>query len=219
MKHAPTNPRRRLCGPAAVALVAFLGASGIAHARAKLIDLHLAILGGGMTGDGTAKVPPDFFHQTRGPGLGAELGLRLVIIDLSIRFLQMLGSDGRQGTLTSIMLGPMVEIPVKGGGKDAFGNSRPPQVVVRPGLVAGVGFGTPAPVSPPLSADQISGKGLMVLGRFAVERMFGPIFGLGAEVQGGYHYFLGASGLATGNDRSSGWQLAGFGTLAFHFGI
>jgi len=90
--------------------------------------------------------------------------------------------------------------------------------VVRPGLGAGLGFGTPAPVNPPLSADQISAKGLLVMGRFAVERMFGPIIGIGAEIDGGYHYLLGGTAVVNSRDHSSGWQLAGFGTLAFHLG-
>ena len=213
--------RRRDIRVAIAALVAFCALAatgGSAHARGKLIDLHAAILGGGMLGGGSGKPAPDFFHLTQGPGFGAEVGLRLLVVDLSIRFVQMLGSHGRQGTLSSIMLGPMVEIPVVDGGQDVQGKPRPPLVVLRPGLSVGFGFGTPAPVNPPLSADQISAKGIMVLGRFAVERMFGPVVGVGAEIQGGYHYFLGKSGVANGNDHSSGWQLAGFGTLSFHFG-
>jgi hypothetical protein len=38
-------------------------------------------------------------------------------------------------------------------------------------------------------------------------------------MEGGYHYLLGASGAANGNDYSSGWQLGGFATLAFHLGL
>lgn len=205
-----------LAGVALLMVGALGGAAGRAHAQGKLFDLHGAILAGGMVGRGSDSAIPDFFHQTQGPGFGAEVGVRLLVVDLSIRLVQMVGSHGRQGTLSSIMLGPMVEIPVKGGGTDASGRARSPKVVVRPGLGIGLGFGTPAPVMPPLSAAQISAKGLLVMGRFAVERMFGPIVGVGAEIDGGYHYLTG--GVLNGHDNSSGWQMAGFGTLAFHFG-
>jgi hypothetical protein len=104
-----------------------------------------------------------------------------------------------------------VEIPVKAG-------SGGPAVVVRPGLAVGFGFGTLGPVDPPLDAAQISAKGLLVNGRFAVERMFGPVLGLGAEVQGGYHYFFGGV-INEANTHSEGWQLVGLGTVSAHFGI
>ena len=216
-----TGPRRRgrlLALPLvlAVASGAIVLGSAPAHATgnnpAKLIDLHAAAVVGGMIGRGSRSTTPDFFEQSQGPGFGVDVGLRLLVVDLSIRFLQMVGSNGREGTLSSVMLGPSVEIPVKGG--------RHGGVLIRPGLAVGFGFGTPAPVSPPLNNEQISDKGLMVVGRFAVERMIGPVFGIGAEVQGGYHYFFGASGVV--NDQqthSEGWQVAGFGTVAVHFGI
>jgi hypothetical protein len=190
-----------------------------ARAQGKLVDLHGAILAGAMTGRGTDSGTPDLFHQTQGASFGAEVGARLLIVDLSVRFLQMVNTDGYQGTMLTALFGPSVEIPVKAGGVDAQGKKRPPLVVVRPGLAAGICFGTLVPVKPPLTNDQLAGKGLLFVGRFAIERMFGPILGLGAEVDGGYHYLLGASGLANGQDHSGGWQVAGFGTLAVHFGI
>jgi len=123
------------------------------HARAedgRFIDLHAAVLAGGLTGGGSAGTA-DFFHQISGPGVGAEVGLRLLILDLSFRFLQTFDSDGRGGTISYIpMLGPTIEIPVAR------------HMVLRPSLAAGFGFGTPGPAHAPLSADQISAKGLLV---------------------------------------------------------
>jgi hypothetical protein len=187
-----------------------------ARAQAKLFDVHGAILAGGMTGRGAAT---DLFQQTEGAAFAAELGVRVLVMDFSMRFQQMVNSGGSGGTLLSAMLGPSLEIPVKRGGRDAQGKQKPPEVVIRPGLAAGLVFGTLLPVKAPLSNDQLAGKGLLTMARFGVERMFGPILGVGAEVEGGYHYLLGASGAANGNDYSSGWQLGGFATLAFHLGL
>ena len=45
------------------------------------------------------------------------------------------------------------------------------------------------------------------------------LFDVGGEVEGGYHYLVGASGVVNGKDHSSGWQMGVFGTVAFHLGI
>ena len=189
----------------------------LAQEHAKLVDLYGSVLMGGTVGRGTDGGTPDFFHQSQGGAAGVNVGVRLIFLDLSIRFLQMFDGAGRAGTLSTVMLGPALEIPVVGGGKDVHGRVRPVQVVVRPGLAAGFGFGTDAPVKPPLTNDQLAAKGLLLMGRFGIERLFGPVLGIGAEVQGGYHYLFGASGLTS--DHSEGWQLAGFANVSLHLGI
>jgi len=192
-------------------MLAFTGSG--AHAEARFVDLHGSVLLGGMTGRGSKSQVPDMFHQTEGLGLGAELGVRLLVLDLSLRFQQMFDTGGTGGTLLSALFGPSVAIPIRrlDGGL--------PKFVLHPSLVGGVVFGTGAPVSPPLNNDQLAGKGLLVMGRFGAERMFGPILGVGAEVEAGYHYLLGASGAVNGTDRSQGWQLGLFATASFHLGI
>jgi len=181
-----------------------------ARADGRFIDLHAGVLAGGLTGGGSAGAA-DFFHQISGPGLGAEVGLRLLILDLSFRFMQTFDSGGRGGTISYIpMLGPSIEIPVAR------------HLVLRPSVAAGFGFGTPGPAHAPLSADQISAKGLLVVGKLGVERFFGPVFGLALQAEGGYHYFVGGSGLINGtaaSDHSSGWQMGLFGSAVVHLGI
>lgn len=213
--------RRRhtpVLGAAAVALLVGLAATP-AFARGKLIDLHGSVLAGGMTGRGSDSTTPDLFHQTEGAGFGLELGARLLVLDFSMRFLQMVNTGGSGGTMLTALLGPSIEIPITGGGIDSNGKQRPPELVIRPGVAGGLCFGTLGPVDPPLTNDQLAGKGLLLMGRFAVERMFGPILGVGAELQGGYHYLVGASGVANGKDTSSGWQVGLFGTVSFHLGV
>jgi len=194
-----------------------------AHADGRIVDLHGAVVAGGMTGWGNgATGSPDFFREAQGPGFGAELGVRLLVLDLSVRFLQMVGSNGREGTLSTVMFGPTLEIPIEGGRVDTAGHRRPAKTVLRPSLAAGVGFGTPAPVNPPLSADQISGKGFLTTARFGIERFFGPVFGLEAHAEAGYHYFLGGQGLINGSrvdDHSSGGHVGLFAGAVLHLGI
>ena len=212
----PPPARSRTChlvkGGLAAALALLL--TGLASPRAAwadgtFIDVHGGILAGGLTGGGSAGTA-DFFHQIAGPGVGAEVGVRLLIMDLSFRFMQTFDSDGRGGTISYIpMLGPTFEIHLAR------------RLVLRPGLAAGFGFGTPGPAHAPLSADQISAKGLLVMGRLGVERFFGPVFGLAVQAEGGYHYFISGSGLVNGasSDHSSGWQLGLFGSAVVHLGI
>jgi hypothetical protein len=215
----------RSLGVAALVLAAgsLAFAPSVAHADGRIIDLHGGLVAGGMTGWGNGGAgSPDFFHQVQDPGLGLELGLRVLVLELSIRFVQMFGAEGRGGTLSTVMFGPTLEIPLLGGGTDADGHRRLPKLVLRPGLAAGVGLGTPAPVNPPLSADQISGKGFLGMARCGVEWFFGPVFGLEAHVEGGYHYFIGGEGLVNGADmkgHSSGGQIALFGSAVVHLGL
>ncbi|MEP6653837.1 MAG: hypothetical protein ABJA82_10780 [Myxococcales bacterium] len=203
----------------ATVLALIAGLNSHAHARGKLVDLHGAVLAGGMTGRGSDSATPDLFHQTEGAGMGLELGARLLVLDFSLRFMQTINTHGAGGTVLSALFGPSLEIPLIGGGQDSSGNELPPELVIRPAVAAGLCFGTLVPVDPPLTNDQLAGKGLLVVGRFAVERMFGQILGVGGEVQAGYHYLVGASGLVNGQDHSSGWQMGIFGTLAFHLGV
>lgn len=216
----PRPPRRGRGLALALGLVVLaVGVSRPSEARAKLVDLHGAVLAGGMTGRGNDPGIVDLFEQNEGAGFGLELGARLLVLDFSMRFMQTVNTGGTGGTVLTALLGPSVEIPVMGGGQDADGTQRSPVLVIRPGLAGGLCFGTSGPVDPPLTNDQLAGKGLLAVGRFAVERMFGPILGVGGEVQGGYHYLVGASNTVNGKDNSSGWQMGVFGTLAFHLGI
>ena len=131
-----------------------LTVAGDAHAQGHIIDLRGELLMSVTTGRGTDKAAPDFFHQTQGLGFGVELGVRLLVLDFSVRFVQMVGTDGRAGTLTLLpMFGPSLEIPLQGGGTDLLGKRRPPKLVLRPALAAGFGFGTPSPGEAPVAAS------------------------------------------------------------------
>lgn len=207
---------RRWLAAAAVVTAVGLGAS---RAEAKLLDLHAGLLAGGMTGGGSATPTPDVFGQIQGGSFGTELGVRLLVLDLSLRFVQMAGVKGHHGTLLTFMFGPSVEIPIIGGGVDMLGRPRPPKVVIRPGIAVAAGFATLQPVSLPISNDQLAAKGALVTGRFAVERLYGQFWGLGGMIEGGYHYFFPANAPINGPDHSSGWELAAFGTLTFHLGV
>ena len=222
---SPGHPRRApRWGAMVVGLLAAAAGSllaerpACAQKRVKLLDLYGSVMVGGMTGGGGGTAKSDFFHDSQGLATGVNLGLRLLILDFSVRYLQTFDTGGGAQTLSTVMLGPSVELPVVGGGMDSEGRPRPVKVVIRPGMAVGLGFGTASPVSPPLNNEQLSAKGLMVLGRFAVERLLGPFFGVGAELQSGYHYMLSGSGTLNG-PNSQGWELAVFTTASAHFGI
>jgi hypothetical protein len=196
---------------------AVLTAAALAARRAdaRWLDLHAGVRGGGITGWGSDRNTPDFFEKTRGPGAGFELGVKLLVFDVSANFLQVFDGSGRVGTLTQFLLGFEIDVPA-GDGKLPDGH---PQNIFRPGLAAGFGFGTPGPVHPPLDNAQISDKGFVSHVKLAYEHFLNPFIGVGVEANLGYHYFLGGQVATNGQDHSSGYHLVGLGTFTFHLGL
>ncbi|MDB4983150.1 MAG: hypothetical protein JWM82_3902 [Myxococcales bacterium] len=211
-------------GLGVVALVA--GALAARPAEARLIDLHAGGYAGGLTGWGSTSGTPDFFDRRKGPGVGVAVGVKLLIFDLSVNFTQLFDSGGRAGTLTQALVGINFDIPV---GNQLFtdgiekGKSRN---VLRPIYNVGFAIGTPEPVKPPLDLAQISARGLVSYMGLSYEHFLNEFIGVGAEADFGYHYFVGGGKsmdmtMATTNTlstHSSGYQLAGFGTVTFHLG-
>jgi hypothetical protein len=89
-------------------------------------------------------------------------------------------------------------------------------------LSAGVAFGTPEPVSPPLTNAQLSDKGFVSYFGVGYEFFINEFLGVGAQVNYGYHYFVGGEKsmipTTTLADHSAGYQLDGFATFTFHLG-
>jgi hypothetical protein len=183
-------------------------------AEARLIDLHAGGYGAGLTGWGTTGNTPDFFERRRGGGFGAAVGVKLLIFDVSANFTQLLDGNGRAGTLTQVLAGVNIDIPV---GNQLFqsgiekGKSRN---LLRPIANIGVAIGTPEPVKPPVDLSQISHRGFVGYTGLNFEHFLNEFIGVGAEVDFGYHYFIGSST----SIHSAGYQLAGFGALTFHLG-
>jgi hypothetical protein len=205
----------------ALGFVALLGIALAARpAQARLIDLYAGVRAGGMTGWGTTSNTPDFFERRRGFGPGVNLGVKLLVFDLSANFTQFFDGNGRSGTLTQLLFGLNIDVPV---GNDKFqegverGKSRN---IIRPILNFGVAAGTPEPVRPPLDNAQISDKGFVSYMAVGYEHFLNEFIGVGAQVDYGYHYFVGGgkSMLAANQSHSSGYQLDAFGTLTFHLG-
>jgi len=189
-------------------------------AEARLIDLHAGLTGGGITGWGSTSGTPDFFDRRKGGGLGAELGVKLLVFDLSATFFQYLDGGGRAGTLEQLLFGVNIDVPV---GNDKFqegverGKSRN---IIRPLANIGIATGTPEPVQLPLDNAQISSKGIVSYWGVGYEHFLNEFMGFGGELEGGYHYFIdgGRSMLAANQTHSSGYQLAGFAKFTFHLG-
>jgi hypothetical protein len=185
-------------------------------AEARLIDLYAGATAGGMAGWGKTPNTPDFFDTTRGGGVGFNLGLKLLVFDFSTNFFQTFDSSGAAGTLVQFLLGTEFDIPL-GEAKLPDGQS---QSVLEPEIAGGFGFGTPGPVSPPLNDSQVSAKGLVVNATVGYEYFFNPFIAVGAKGTFGYHYFFDGDVVNSSNvqGHSSGYQVAGLGTLTFHLG-
>jgi hypothetical protein len=196
-----------------------LGGIGIGSARpaqARLIDLYAGATAGGFGGWGSTRGTPDFFDKTHGGAVGFDLGAKLLIFDLSANFLQTFNGSGTAGTLIQLLLGTEVDVPL-GQAKVGDGQS---QSVLKPEIAGGFGFGTPGPVSPPLTDSQISAKGIVANATLGYEYFLNPFIGIGASGTFGYHYFFGGDVVNSSNvqDHSSGYQLIGLGTVTFHLG-
>ena len=197
---------------AAAALVAAVAVPAVAQARA--IDLRLAGNAGGMIGWGTTANTPDFFEQTRGPGFGFELGAKLLVFDFSVNFMQIVKNGGLSGTLIQGLFGTEIDIPV---GPYKLDNGQSAQVL-HTGIVAGVALGTGAPVSLPVTNDQLADKGFVARYRFSYEYFLNPFMGVGAQLDFGYHYFLGGQAINNTADHSSGYQGSLLANFTFHLG-
>jgi hypothetical protein len=203
-------------GGATVAGLLLLGGVTLVatRAEARLIDLHAGALAGGVVGWGSRTGTPDFFEKVRGGAMGAEVGVKLLVLDLSVSFLQMIDGGGRSGTLSQAILGFEIDLPIG----DARTRNGRRKLLLRPGFGGGVAFGTPGPVNPPLSNDQISDKGFVSQSKLALEYNPHPLVGFGVEGIFGYHYFVGAQAVNNIADHSSGYHLAALATATFHLG-
>jgi hypothetical protein len=201
---------------------ATLGLTAVASrpAEARLIDLRAGVDGGGFTGWGNTANTPDFFERRKGLGLGVDVGVKLLIFDVSANFFQVIDGNGRQATLTQILAGVNIDVPV---GHDKFqtgidrGHNKN---ILHPLAEIGFAAGTPEPVKPPLDNAQISDKGLVTYVGLGYEHFLTGVIAVGAEADYGYHYFTGGgkSMMAGSQLYSQGTQLAGYATLTFHLG-
>jgi hypothetical protein len=185
-------------------------------AEARLVDLRAGGRFGGMTGWGTSGAP-DFFDTARSGGGGFELGAKLLIVDLSVNFTQLFNGN----SLTQMLLGFTFDIPV---GNLYFqdglakGKSRN---IIRPIVNGGFAVGTPAAISLPLDDAQISQKGFISNFGANYEFFVNPFMGVGAQVDYGWHYFVGGgkSPFTGGQNHSAGYHFTGFAHLTFHLGV
>jgi hypothetical protein len=203
--------RRSILG--AVLLAAAVGFPAVAQAR--VVDLRLGGNAGGMYGWGTTQGTPDFFAQAKGAGFGFEAGLKLLIFDVSVDFMQMVNDAGLKGTLIQLLAGTDVDIPA---GQSKLSNGQNANIV-HIGAEAGFGLGTSAPVTPPIMNEELADKGFVSRFRLGYEYFLNPIMGVGVQGDFGYHYFLGGHPINVPADHSAGYHLIGLAMLTFHFGI
>jgi hypothetical protein len=201
--------RSSILGAAVVAALAFPAA-----AEARVVDLRLAANGGGMYGWGTTTNTPDFFAQTRGPGFGFEAGAKLLVLDVSLDFTQFVNDGGLQGTLIQLLVGTDIDIPA-GQAKLPNGMSAN---VIHMGIEAGGALGTGAPVTLPVTNDQLADKGFVSRFRFGYEYFLNQFMGIGGHLDLGYHYFLGGEAVNNAAAHSSGYHGMLLADFTFHLG-
>ena len=215
------RPRILSSSSLALTLAAFVcvGLSLAARpAQARLIDLRAGVIGGGLTGWGQTANTPDFFKRRQGPGAGVEVGVKLLVFDVSASFLQLFNGSGTAGTLTQLLAGVNIDVPV---GNDKFqegverGKSKN---IIRPIANIGGAIGSPEPVHLPIDNAQISSKGLVSYWGVGYEHFINEFVGVGAVANFGYHYFVGGDVVNSASGHSSGFQLIGLGTFTFHLG-
>lgn len=184
--------------------------------QARLIDLYAAGTAGGVTGWGTTPNTKDFFDLTRGGGLGFDLGMKLLFLNVDANFVQVFDGSGASGTFVQFLLGGAVDLPL---GKQRFQNGEPVNVL-EPKLAAGFGFGTPAPVHGTLTDDQISAKGVVADAVLGYEHYLDPYVAIGAQATFGWHYLFGGDVVnsSANQGHSNGYHLIGLGTVTFHLG-
>ena len=202
--------RRSILGAVVFAAVAVPAA-----AQARVVDLHLGGNAGGMYGWGTTSNTPDFFHQAAGPGFGFEAGLKLLIFDVSVNFLQIVKDGGLDGTLIQFLIGTDVDLPA-GSTKLPNGQS---VNVVHIVAQAGGALGTGAPVSLPITNDQLADKGFVSRFGIGYEYYLNDFMAVGAQGFFGYHYFLGGEAINNSAAHSSGYHLMALANFTFHFGV
>ncbi len=185
-------------------------------AQARLIDLYAGATAGGVGGWGTTANTPDFFDTTRGPGVGFDLGIKLLVFDLSANFLQVFDGSGASGTLIQFLLGIEIDVPL-GEPKLPEGQR---QSVLKPEIAGGFGFGTPGPVSPPLDDSQISAKGIVSQRDARLRVLPEPVHRHRRQRDLRLPLLLRRrrGELVNAQGHSSGYHLIGLGTVTFHLG-
>jgi len=195
------------------AVVAALALPAVAEARA--LDLRVAANGGGMYGWGSDSRTPDFFKQTRGPGFGFEVGAKVLVLDFSVVFTQFVNDGNLQGTLIQLLAGTDVDIPA-GQAKLPNGMSAN---IIHLGIVAGGALGTGAPVTLPVTNDQLADKGFVSRFRFGYEYFLNQFMAIGSHLDLGYHYFLGGQAVNNASAHSSGYHGMLMADFTFHLGV
>ena len=144
-----------------------------------------------MFGWGTTSNTPDFFGRAAGPGFGFELGLKLLVFDLSVSFLQIIDGDGLSGTLTPG--------PVRGGDRHPgrahakLDERRRASTSCTPGDRRRRRAGDRRAASVRRSTnEQLADKGFVVALPLRLRVLLEPVHGRRRpRLDFGYHYFLG----------------------------
>ncbi len=138
--------------------------------------------GKGIAGDQQGEA---FFANAPHGMYGLRVGARLLMLEGIIQHHQFRGG-GELATWTEFMLGVGFGSEL-GDDKQRKEHTSP---FIELGSYVGFGLGTGRQVDPPLSNDEITDKGAVVHGRFALGKHLNKLFDIGVALDGSYGYFL-----------------------------
>ena len=180
-------------------------------ARAGLFEVYGQLHAGGGFGRGSAGAGSrDFFEAVQGGGIGGEVGVEIVYIDLFVDHYEFF-TNKLQGNWTQFMLGFDASFPMD--------DDHTTEATI--GVDAGLGVGVLGSKTLADQTLQVSTRGLISELRLQGDRLLGKYASFGLDLRVGYHYLFDADkpiNLPDNSGRSQGMQL--FGGVAFkvHFG-
>lgn len=234
----------RLCVPvlSASMVLGFAADEARAAGVGRFVEAHAGLRVGGLTGRGqgdAATRQRDFFELVRGPVVGFQVGCKLLGLDLSLRFHQVLegrGEIGDPGDRISRAGRGEIADPGAPATKPDTGLDRGTMTqlmlgfemefpvglafVVKPRIAAGLAFGTREEIRPPLDGADVTHKGFVGEATIALQRRLGALLSIGLEAVGGYHYLLGGNLVV--NDPENwvrGSHVLGLLTMTAHVGL
>jgi hypothetical protein len=158
----------------------------------------------------------DFFTRNQGGMTGFKAGAELFFIDLFVDFKQGWGKQGQNAEIgwTSAWVGFMLGIDLD----LHLGYWKKWHFLL--GGDVGFGLGTAGPINPPITNDKVGSKGFVAQGRVGLDYHFTKVFGIGVEVDVGYHYlFLNGVPVNNVDNQVHGFHLMGMLTTKLAFGI
>jgi hypothetical protein len=174
-------------------------------AHADVLKLFAEVAGGGVAGKrlsgDSANSSAALFAEVPHGVYGAQVGAQFLFLDAVIQHHQF--TDGsRIATWTQFGAGMRFEVDL--GSQEDKQAKRGSYAEIAANVFFGLGTGQQ--VTPPLSNDEITDKGLLLEGRLGFGKHLSSVFDLGVVIPVSWGYFVKNGGSAAVNDPSTHYQ-------------